>query len=251
MNNIRFESKSPKLTELSKQYNQQINELEKLFNKSTNIYIDYANVRPWSTKLGWHVDLKRLYDFLKCFKNIKSISLYMGTLEGNLESETIIKSAINTGYRVITKPVKIMKIFMDVSGISLQDSTVLKNFIRPSLLLKFKLETIEYLNSKLAELNLQGILYIEDRKCNFDVEIGRDMMLDLERNEVEEFVLWSGDSDFADPLRQIIDSKRTASVFATARRISREISDLGNRGLFIYDIQKIKKFICWKKEMGE
>ncbi|PIZ77002.1 MAG: hypothetical protein COY04_00770 [Parcubacteria group bacterium CG_4_10_14_0_2_um_filter_7_35_8] len=32
-----------------------------------NTYIDYANVRPWADKLGWHVDTKRLMQFLKSF----------------------------------------------------------------------------------------------------------------------------------------------------------------------------------------
>jgi hypothetical protein len=107
----------------------------------------------------------------------------------------------------------------------------------------------EYLNSQLRELNRRGRTYLEDRKCNFDVEIGRDMLLDYAVNGVKAFVLWSGDSDFADPLRQLINDGMKVYVFATARRVAAEFEELVRRGLFIYDIQKIRNFICWKKEM--
>ena len=85
-------------------------------------------------------------------------------------------------------------------------------------------------------------------KCNFDVEIGTDMRLD-HVNMIEGFSLWSGDSDFADPLRQLIDDGMKVYVFATARRVAAEFEELVKRGLFIFDIQKIRNFICWKKEM--
>lgn len=43
----------------------------------------------------------------------------------------------------------------------------------------YKIENIEYLNNIFRELNSAGVYYIEDRKCNFDVEIGRDMLFRL------------------------------------------------------------------------
>jgi len=36
---------------------------------------------------------------------------------------------------------------------------------------------------------------------------------------------------------------------ATARTVAAEFGELVNRGLFIYDIQKIRNFICWKREI--
>jgi hypothetical protein len=39
------------------------------------------------------------------------------------------------------------------------------------------------------------------------------------------------------------------SVLATARRVATEFGELVKRGLFIYDIQKIRNFICWKREI--
>jgi len=113
-----------------------------------------------------------------------------------------------------------------------------------------KLEAIEYLNNQLRELNRQGKKYLEDRKCNFDVEIGRDMLVDYAELGIENFVLWSGDSDFADPLTQLIEDGKKVAVFATARRIAAEFGELVKKGLYIYDIQKIRNFICWKREMN-
>lgn len=98
-------------------------------------------------------------------------------------------------------------------------------------------------------MNKKGELYIEDRKCNFDVEIGVDMLLDFERNGTGTYVLWSGDSDFADPVRKLLQAGKKVVLFATARKVSRELSGLREEGLVIFDIQKIRQFICWKKEL--
>ena len=94
----------------------------------------------------------------------------------------------------------------------------------------------------------KGEYFIEDMKCNFDVEIGVDMLLDCERNSAETFVLWSGDSDFADPIRKLISTGKKVCLFATAGRISSELNELRESGLKIFDIFELKEFICWPRE---
>jgi uncharacterized LabA/DUF88 family protein len=131
------------------------------------------------------------------------------------------------------------------------NSVLLKQFIKQSLLRKYDVATIEQLNRKFAEMNTQGIYSIEDRKCNFDVEIGRDMLIDYERNHVDTFVLWSGGSDFADPIAQLIEDGKNVRLFAIPRRVATELSMLREKGLFIFDIQKIRDFICWKSELSK
>ncbi len=86
-------------------------------------------------------------------------------------------------------------------------------------------------------------------KCNFDVEIGVDMLLDCERNSGQTFILWSGDSDFADPVEKLMSAGKKVILFATARKVSTELSALTEKGLMIFDIQKIRNFICWKREL--
>lgn len=106
------------------------------------------------------------------------------------------------------------------------------------------------MNNELKALNQQGILYVEDPKANFDVEIGRDMLRDYDTEGLDHFVLWSGDSDFEDPIRQLLKDNKKVVVCATARKIATELNMLRSEGLIILDVQKIKEFICYKKDMA-
>ena len=245
-----FEPKTIRIKELAEKYSERIKELERIFDKKTNIYIDFANVIRWQDKLKWHIDLKRLKQFLDSFGNIEKIKFYNGRLEEDKKSLAILEEAEKCGYIVKTKPVKIMKLSINVSSIPSNSPEILKSFIRAPLLKKLKVEAIEFLNNQLRELNQQGILFVQDLKCNFDVEIGRDMLIDYEKNKIENFVLWSGDSDFADPIEQLLDDGKKVVLFATARRVASELNELHEkRGLPIFEIKKIRNFICWKREI--
>jgi uncharacterized LabA/DUF88 family protein len=246
-----FKAKTGKIEKISKKHSECIKRLEELFFGNTNIYIDYANIRPWSYRLKWNIDLKRLKQFLDSFDNIESVKFYDGVLEGDKKSEKQGKEKMKifkNGFK--TKPVKIMKHSIDYSSIKSTETSLLEQFIRRCLLLNYEIKTVEYLNEKFREMNQRGIYYIEDRKCNFDVEIGRDMFLDYEKNNVDTFILWSGDSDFYDPIRQLLEDDKKVILFATSGRVARELNELQKHGLFIFDIQKIKNFICYKKQIN-
>ena len=244
-----FTPKTERLKNIAGNKQEVVKQLESIFDGKTRVYIDYANVRPWSGKLGWHIDLKRLKQFLDSFDTIEAINFYNGYLAGNERSGKEKKETENCKYILRTKPVKIMNFSIDASSI-LPDSTVLLNqFIRRALLRKYEVGTIEYLNQRFSDMNKKGEYFIEDMKCNFDVEIGVDMLLDCERNSAETFVLWSGDSDFADPIEKLMSTDKKVILFATARKVSKELSALVPKGLMIFDIQKIRDFICWKKEL--
>lgn len=247
-----FKASTHKLQELAAKRPEVIRQLESLLIGRVRMYIDYANVRSWASRLGWHIDLERLQQFLRSFDNIdiKAVSFYNGTLQGDRQSEEFIRKADRLGYCVRTKPVKIMRISIDASSISPESPDLLKQFIRASLLRELDIKTIEYLNLKLQELNKKGTLYLEERKCNFDVEIGRDMTLDHERKAADCFVLWSGDSDFHDPIKELLTQERKVILFATARRVASELNDLKeSNGLFIFDIAKLRDFICYNREL--
>lgn len=207
------------------------------------MYIDYANVRYWRAKTHWKIDLKKLKYFLDSFDNIKSIKFYQGTLKNNQKSELEIKKIKNLKYDLITKDVKIMRHSIDVSRIRKDSVVVIEKFLRKNLIRKLDTEAIIFLNNKFAHMNKTGILYIEDRKCNFDVEIGRDMFLDFERNYIDTFVLWSGDCDFEEPIKHLLKSNKKVILFCTRGRVSSELNQLREKGLFIFDINKIKGFI--------
>lgn len=245
-----FKPSSPTIEKIAQKRSNVITQLEALFRGKVNVYIDYANVRPWANKLNWHVDLKRLIRFLKCFDNLKEVKYYYGILKGDDDSQKRIDEAKRLGYAVRTKYVKVMNISIDASSISSQSPDLLKKFIRNALLRKYDIETIEYLNNKFKEMNKKGVLHLQDLKCNFDVEIGSDMIVDKTKNDVDTFVLWSGDSDFHDPINDLLDSGKKVVLFATARVVSSELNELKSKGLFIFDIKKIKDFICWRREMS-
>jgi uncharacterized LabA/DUF88 family protein len=245
-----FIPKTEKIKKLAEKYPNRIKELELVFDRNSNVYIDYANVRPWAKKLGWRVDLKRLKQLLNSFDTVKEVKFYHGTLVGDSMSESMIKNTREYGYDVKTKPVKRMKLSVDVSSISPDSTDLLKDFIRKPLLQKLKVETIESLNRELKSLNEQGVFYIEDLKSNFDVEIGRDMLRDYDNDNLDNFILWSGDSDFEDPIRQLLKDHKKVILFSTARRVSSELGNLRNDGLVIFDIQKIRDFICYSREMS-
>lgn len=244
----------PKTERIEQIYNNDVNKkiIKKcgsLFYGKTNVYIDFANVRPWSDKLKWHVSPQRLKQFLDSFDNINSVKFYQGELIGNDFSENEIKELREFKYDVRTKPVKIIKLSINTSSISSQSSDLLNKFIRKSLIRKYDIETVEYLNRKFSAMNQSGIFEIEDRKCNFDVEIATDMRVDHIKNDIDTFVLWSGDSDFADTIKTLLKDKKSVLLFATAGRIASELSELVSKGLFIFDIRDLRDFICWKKEL--
>lgn len=243
-----FTPKTEKIKHIAEDKTELIKKLDGIFAGKTHFYIDYANVRPWSEKLGWHIDLKRLKQFLDSFDTIKAVNLYNGYLQGDKRSEKEKCEAENCKFILRTKPVKMLHLSIDASSIRLDLSVLLKKFIRRALLQKYEASTIQYLNDRFREMNKRGEFYIEDKKCNFDVEIGVDMLLDSERNNVETFVLWSGDSDFADLIEKLLKENKKVFLFATAGRISSELNELKKNGLKIFDIFDLKEFICWSKE---
>ena len=241
-----FQPKTDRIAKLADIYPIRIKELSVILNRKTNVYLDWSNMFRWSSKLKWHIDVKRLKQFLSSFTTIHAVNLYTGILKGDGGSEHFAVDAQSYDYVVVTKPVKVMRLSTDVSGIPPNSPTVLENFIKKPLLRKLNIETIEFLNGKLRELYDQGTKYLEVRKCNFDVEIGRDMMLDFERNSIDTYILWSGDSDFADPVTQLMKDKKKVFIFATSRRVSVELEETNAP---IFDIQKIRNFICEPSEI--
>lgn len=240
---------SSKLAKLYEDKPARVDELIGLLKGDAVVYIDYANIKPWSTKLGWHIDIKRLKQLLDAIGQVKKERIYYGTLIGDKDSEKLIADLQGLKYEVTTKPVKKMRLSIDAQSIPEDSPSLLKDFVRYPLLRQFTLEEIKYLNGILYRLNSQGIRYIEDWKCNFDVEIGRHMLEDFNTGIYDTYVFMGGDSDFEAPIRELLEKGKNVILLATVRRISRELSDLIPEGLIFYEIKKIKEFICWPKEL--
>ncbi|MDO8609949.1 MAG: hypothetical protein Q7R95_05335, partial [bacterium] len=168
-----FRSKSPTIELLLKNetYLNLINKINMdLFKGKVGIFIDYANIVGSQDDLKWHIDVPRLKYFFHCFDQVKKINLYYGTQKNDPKSEKFIHEMMEMDINVTTKFVKKITNSIDVLNIKKDSPTVLKRFIKNSLLQKLDIETIKFLNHKLKRINLSGIKYVYDRKCNFDVE---------------------------------------------------------------------------------
>lgn len=243
-----FNPKTDRIKKLAELFPKSIEELCFIFEKPTRVYIDWQNVIHWQEKLGWHFNLKRLKQLFDSFNTIQSVTIYTGTLEEDQRSEEQIKEIEDCGYVLSTKPVKLMKISIDVSSIPEDSPAILKSFIKKKFLSKMDIDTVKILNKKLSLLNKQGILYIEEPKCNFDVEMGVDMLLDCERNNTETFILWSGDSDFASPITQLQNAGKRPYLFASSGKVAPELDETK---VFIFEVKKIKEFVCFPKEIPQ
>ncbi|MCK5510253.1 NYN domain-containing protein [Candidatus Parcubacteria bacterium] len=243
---------NPKTDRIKKIYQNQpkgVDQLMSIFSGKVNMYIDYANVRPWADTLGWHIDVRRLKQFINSFSCVDKINFYVGCLDGNTDSMKFIRDIKKYKYELRTKPVKIMKYSIDTTSVPLQSTVLINQFMRSALVRKLEVAEIENINRIFSNLNKRDIYYIEDRKCNFDVELGSDMIMNLKQNDISTYVLWSGDSDFADSVEQILNAGKKVILFATARKVATELNGLRSKGLFIFDIKKIKNYICWRKEI--
>ena len=243
-----FTPKTQRIEALAQLFPKTIATLEDIFDTPTNIYIDWQNIIHQQDRWGWHIHTKRLKQLLDSFDTVQNVNLYTGTLDGHEKAKEDLDEIKNLGYKLITKPVKIMPYSILASSVSPSSPDLLEPFIKKALLSVLDIQTIEYLNSQLAKLNKQGIFRLEDKKCNFDVEMGRDIFLDLERKSADCFVLWSGDSDFVDPLAALMNSGKKVVLFATSGGVSKELSSLN---IPIFEIKKMKEFVCWPKEIPQ
>ena len=68
----------------------------------------------------------------------------------------------------------------------------------------------------------------------------------LKAGQIKNFITFSADSDFANPIKQIAKDGKKPIVFSTARETS---SELATSARYVFDIQQIRQFICWPKEI--
>lgn len=221
---------------------ERIASLEAVLTDKTIVYIDYGNVRGWKRRLGWEIDLKKLKDLFESF-GVIDVRFYFGTIAGDSGSERFMTAVHRMGYTMRTKRLKKMLLSIDVTSISRQSPDILNNFINQTLLKNLRVEAIEYLNDELREMNKTGKTSLECWKSNFDVEIASDMRLDHLSKKADNFCLISGDSDFADPLTELLSDQRTVCVIGTVRHIASELNALKTRGLKIFDIKILREFI--------
>jgi uncharacterized LabA/DUF88 family protein len=269
----------------------------------TLVIIDWANVYGWFSDpnsrnyLGWEVDPKKLFEYLRSYPEIMDINFYYG-VELDKPKSVAFKNEIEAmGYSHRSKEVKwvpaalettahfkiiVQKLF-DVldnvkntnsdlsrrlydllkklegvldSGYGLSTNGELTYVFFNEEQVKEIYELIEGLDSDLKKLNvditeLQSAIRepVRRRKCDFDVEISRDIYNNL--SNFETLLIFSGDGDYAALVEDLISKGKKIIVVFASGHIGKEyeqlVEKLSENGLknrlFLCSIQKLREFI--------
>ena len=174
--------------------------MQEIINKSKiKVYIDGANIFYAQKKMGWSLDWKKIKKYLSEKYEVIEFKYYQGLKKGDNSVVSYLKYLDHLGFVTMTKPVKIIKI----------------NNNHPM--------------SKLHN-------YKEIYKCNFDVEITADMIFD--RQNVDECILFSGDSDFDYVVKRLRDVGKKIIVFSSKKVLSWELKLVANKYEYL---EKYKK----------
>lgn len=151
--------------------------------EKTLVLIDYANFKASAKYLNKKVDLKKLYSYLNKLDNVAEVNFYYGIDPRNPKSANFIKSLAKTGYEVVTKEVKYIKVRgRDLSG----------NYV-----------------------------ITEQPKCNLDIEIALDIYSNLDN--YDSFMLFSGDGDFASIMKIARAHKKYCMVVSLRKFLAGEL----------------------------
>lgn len=204
-----------------------------LYDKPTLVIVDWFNV--WNKYRD--IDLQLFFDYLKTYSEIYQIRFYNGLIEGKEWSQKILDNANSIGYKVVSKKSKQIKIDIYKEGhlknaldllnkllsdISDKNSEIWNNLYTLHKELEKKisdgisdseiLDVLDSVETDLKKLNIQIDTFkteiqkpIRKPKCDFDAEIGRDMILEID--SYENLILFSGDGDFASTVKFLVQEK--------------------------------------------
>jgi len=148
---------------------------------------------------------------LKRITSIKEIKVYYGNNPKNpKKSENLFKKIQSLGAIVYTKEVKYIK--KEVNHFF---------FVKRKTLSLLNERSLTKLNEFENAVKEQGLLIIEEPKCNFDVEISLSMLDDV--NKVSGYFLFSGDSDFKETLERLKLKGKNIYVFGVRGQVGYEL----------------------------
>lgn len=163
------------------------------------VYIDGANVFFMQKRLGFSIDWKKMKEYLQNKLDIIDVHYYLGVKEGDDKIKSYLRYLDHIGFKTSTKPLKTIKI----------DS-----------------------NHPMHQLHK----YTEVYKCNFDVEITTDILLD--RVNIDEVILFSGDSDFDYLVQKLKDAGKGVTIFSSRKMLSWELKMTSRKYTFLEDIKE-------------
>lgn len=179
------------------------------------VLIDWANIRNQQKKLGWKIDLEKLYKWLVSNKNIEKIQFFYG-YENNKRSHKFLKEVESFGYEMIIKEVKYLETNIQKSHFSKNIENIIEMYfleafgetkIRKGLLTEEDFEKFGSFSEKISPH-----LKAKKPKCDFDVEITTEIMKHFE--DFQTIILFSGDGDFAYPIKECLDNNKKVFVLS-------------------------------------
>ncbi len=171
----------------------------------TLVLIDWANIFHAQRKNGWSIDLVKLYSFLKNHELISDIVFFHGT-DTHKKSKLFLDMAEAVGFRIITKHVKYVPLATDHGGKPLKEPVL-------------------------------------RRKCDFDVEISKEILLNLDRYQC--FMLFSGDGDYA-PIFDVLKARRKQAILVFPQgSLGREYNEVPERkrAIFLCFMELLRPYI--------
>ncbi len=209
----------------------------RLFEKPTLVIIDWFNI--WNKHND--VDLQKFFDYLKSYPEIYQIRFYNGLLSEGKHKESSQKTldhAESIGFKVIWKKSKPIKIDISkekhlkntltlleqlLSSITDKNSEIwnklytlheeVEKKISEDLSDSEILDVLDGVESDLKKLNTQIDTFkleiqkpIIKPKCDFDAEIARDLVLEIDK--YQNLILFSGDGDFASTVKYLIEKEK-------------------------------------------
>jgi len=162
------------------------------------VYIDGANMFYTQKKLEWFIDWKKVKDYLEEKWEILEIRYYTGVKSDDEKMASFLRYLDNVGINPITKPIKV---------ITLNNKHPLRQLYK----------------------------YSEMYKSNCDVEITTDIL--LERKEIDEIILFTGDSDFQYLVKKLKDLGKKVIIFSSRKTISWEIKLEASEYIYLEDIK--------------
>lgn len=164
----------------------------------TLVLIDWANVFNWLRGKHIEIDPKRLYDALKSYPSVDRICLFAGE-DDHPKSKEFLEECRRIGFDVISKKVKYVPTLIENS----QFWDMLKEHVP---------------EKKLAIIRSQPVLR---RKCDFDVELATELLLNLDKYHT--YVLFSGDGDYAPVVEEVMKREKRVFIVSTSDALGKEL----------------------------
>lgn len=170
----------------------------------TLVLIDWANVFNWIRGEHIEIDPRSLYEYLRSYPQVDRVCLFAGE-DDHPKSKEFLEECRRIGFDVITKKVKYVPTYIDKSPFW----EALKEHVP---------------EHKLKKLMEEPILR---RKADFDVELSKELLLNLD--QYHSYVLFSGDGDYATVIEEIMKREKRVFIVSAPKALGKELRNMLRR----------------------